>query len=228
MEPTVRIYLIEDDRRLAEVLERALHDEGYTVEVAHDGHAGGELLHLGAADLVVLDLGLPGRDGLELLREVRDGGSTMPVLVLTGRDGIDQRVTGLDLGADDYLVKPFALDELLARMRALLRRGSGAQPVLRYADLELDPSRGTAMRGGERLPLRPREYQLLEYFLRNPEQVLTRSRIYEHVWEARYDGLSNVIEVYIRYLRNHLEALGPRLIHTLRGRGYMLTREEPL
>lgn len=223
----MRIYLIEDDRRLASVLERALQDEGYSVESAHDGHAGGHLLRAGVADLAILDLGLPGRDGLELLRELRDGGSSMPVLVLTGRDGIDQRVTGLDLGADDYLVKPFALDELLARMRALLRRGSGAQPILRYADLELDPSRGTAMRAGDRLNLRPREYQLLEYFMRNPEQVLTRSRIYEHVWEARYDGLSNVIEVYIRYLRNHLEENGPRVIHTLRGRGYILSREEP-
>lgn len=224
----MRIYLIEDDRRLASVLERALQDEGYTVECAHDGHAGGSLLTVGAADLAILDLGLPGRDGLELLRELRDGGSTMPVLILTGRDAIDQRVAGLDLGADDYLVKPFALDELLARMRALMRRGSGAQPILRYADLELDPSRGTAMRAGLRLNLRPREYQLLEYFMRHPDQVLTRSRIYEHVWEARYDGLSNVIEVYIRYLRNHLEEVGERVIHTLRGRGYILSREEPL
>jgi DNA-binding response OmpR family regulator len=132
-------------------------------------------------------------------------------------------VKGLDHGADDYLVKPFALDELLARVRALLRRGGGSEPVLRYADVELDPSRGTAMRAGKRLPLRPKEHSLLEYFLRYPDQVLSRVRIYEHVWQSRYDGWSNVIEVYVRYLRLHLEATGSRLIHTVRGRGYVLS-----
>lgn len=223
----MRIQIIEDDRRLANILERALREEGWAPALAHDGLAGRELLQTGSADAVILDLGLPGADGLTLLQELRAGGSSVPVIILTGRDAIEERVRGLDVGADDYLVKPFALDELLARLRALLRRGGGAEPVLRYADIELDPARGTAMRGGKRLKLRPREYSLLEYFLRNPEQVLSRSRIYEHVWESPYDGLSNVIEVYIRYLRNSLEEKGDRLIHTLRGRGYMLSREDP-
>ena len=221
----MRILLIEDDRRLSSVLERAMTQEGWAVACAYDGLAGGNLLRAGTADLLILDLGLPARDGLELLKELRAGGSSLPTLILTGRDAIEQRVEGLDAGADDYLVKPFALDELLARARALLRRGSGAEPTLRYADVELDPSRGTAMRGGNRLPLRPREFGLLEFFLRHPEQVLGREQIYETVWEQRFDGLTNVIEVYIRYLRGHLEAFGPRLIHTIRGQGYELRRE---
>jgi len=223
----VRILLIEDDLRLSDVLARALRQEGWTVDTAGDGLEGGRLLSTGSGDLVILDLGLPGRDGMDLLRSLRESGSTVPVLILTGRDALEQRVAGLDAGADDYLVKPFALDELLARARALLRRGSGAEPVLRYADLELDPARGTAMRAGQRLALRPREYGLLEFFMRNPERVLTRARIYESVWEARYDGLTNVIEVYIRYLRGSLAKHGGPLIHTLRGRGYMLHREDP-
>ena len=222
----MRILVIEDDTRLAGVLERALKEAGWTVEVAGDGVEGEYHLRTGSADAVVLDLGLPGKDGLTLLSEIRREGSSVPVLVLTGRDGVEDRVAGLDSGADDYLVKPFALDELMARLRALLRRGGGAEPVLRYADLELDPARGTVMRAGKRLTLRPREYALLEYFLRHPERILTRSAIYEHVWEYAYDGLSNVLEVYVRYLRNSLEEHGPRLIHTVRGRGYVLRREE--
>jgi two-component system copper resistance phosphate regulon response regulator CusR len=224
----MRLLLLEDDRRLASVLERALREAGWTVELAHDGVEGGHMLRHAPADAVVLDLGLPGRSGLDLLRELRAGGSTLPVLVLTGRDAVEDRVAGLDAGADDYLVKPFALDELLARLRALLRRGGGTGPVLRYDDLELDPARGTAMRGGRRLDLRPREYGLLEFLMRHPEAVLSRSRIYDHVWEHDYDGLSNVLEVYVRYLRLKTEEHGPRLIHTVRGRGYVLRRQEPM
>ncbi len=222
----MRILIIEDDTRLAGVLERALKEAGWTVEVASDGIEGEYFLRSGSQDAVVLDLGLPGKDGLSLLADVRRDGSSVPVLVLTGRDAIEDRVAGLDAGADDYLVKPFALDELMARLRALLRRGGGAEPILRYADLELDPARGTVMRAGKRLTLRPREYALLEYFLRHPDRVLTRASIYEHVWEYSYDGMSNVLEVYVRYLRNSLEEHGPRLIHTVRGRGYVLRRED--
>ena len=145
--------------------------------------------------------------------------------MLTGRDGLEERVEGLDAGADDYVVKPCALTEILARLRALLRRGGGTGPVLRYADLELDPARGVVMRAGRRLDLRPREHALLEYFLRHPEQVLSRQRIYEHVWEHDFDGLSNVLEVYVRYLRTKLEPTGEKLIQTVRGRGYELRRE---
>lgn len=224
----MRILVIEDDQRLSSVLERALQQEGWAVEVAHDGTSGANLLRNGSGDAAILDLGLPGRDGLDLLADLREQGSSMPVLILTGRDAVDSRVRGLDAGADDYLIKPFALDELLARVRSLLRRGGGAEPVLRFSDLELDPSRGTVMRGGKRLTLRPREYELLEYFMRSPEHVLSRSQLSEHVWDMPYDGQTNVIEVYIRYLRNHLEAHGDRLIHTVRGRGYILQREDEL
>ena len=220
----MRVLVIEDDTRLAGILERALVDEGYKVDVMYDGVAGDQRLQAGGVDLAILDLGLPGRDGLELLRSLRATGSTLPVLVLTGRDAVEQRVQGLDAGADDYLVKPFALDELLARVRSLMRRGQGKEPVLRYADVEVDPSRGTAMRAGERLDLRPREYDLLLYMMRNPDQVLTRDQLHEAVWHAPYDSMSNVLEVYVGYLRGHLEAHGPRLVHTVRGKGYVLKR----
>lgn len=221
----MKILVVEDDARFASVLERAIADAGWTSESAHDGIEGEHLVRTGGGDAVVLDLGLPGRSGLDLLRRLRAAGSTLPVLVLTGRDGVDDRVAGLDAGADDYVVKPCALAEVLARLRALLRRGGGAGPVLRYADVELDPARGTATRAGHRLELRPREYALLEFLLRHPEDVLTRTRIYDRVWEHDYEGLSNVLEVYVRYLRTKLEAFGPRLLQTVRGRGYVLRRE---
>ena len=223
----MKILVIEDDARFASVLARAITETGWTVEIAKDGIEGEFLLRTGGGDAAVLDLGLPGKSGLELLRRLRAKGSTLPVLVLTGRDGIEERVAGLDAGADDYVVKPCELTELLARLRALLRRGGGSGPVLRYADLELDPARGVATQGGRRLELRPREHALLEFFLRHPEQVLSRQRIYEHVWEHDFDGLSNVLEVYVRYLRTKLDPHGERLIQTVRGRGYELRREEP-
>jgi len=222
----VKILVVEDDARFASVLERAIRETGWTVEVARDGIEGEHLIRTGSGDALVLDLGLPGRSGLELLRRLRAAHSTLPVLVLTGRDGVDDRVAGLDAGADDYVVKPCALSEVLARLRALLRRGGGAGPVLRFADVELDPARGTVTRAGHRLELRPREHALLEYFLRHPDQVLTRQSLYEHVWEHDFDGLSNVLEVYVRYLRTSLEAHGPRLLQTIRGRGYALRRDE--
>lgn len=222
----MKILVVEDDARFASVLERAIRETGWTVEVARDGIEGEHLIRTGSGDALVLDLGLPGRSGLELLRRLRAAHSTLPVLVLTGRDGVDDRVAGLDAGADDYVVKPCALSEVLARLRALLRRGGGAGPVLRFADVELDPARGTVTRAGHRLDLRPREHALLEYFLRHPDQVLTRQSLYEHVWEHDFDGLSNVLEVYVRYLRTSLEAHGPRLLQTVRGRGYALRREE--
>jgi two-component system, OmpR family, copper resistance phosphate regulon response regulator CusR len=222
----VKILVVEDDARFASVLERAIADAGWTAEIARDGIAGEHLLRTGGGDAVVLDLGLPGRSGLDLLKRLRAKGSTLPVLVLTGRDGVDDRIAGLDAGADDYVVKPCELRELMARLRALLRRGGGTGPVLRYADVELDPARGTASRAGQRLDLRPREYALLEFLLRHPEEVLTRTRIYDHVWEHDYEGISNVLEVYVRYLRTKLEAFGPRLLQTVRGRGYVMRRSD--
>jgi len=224
----VKILIVEDDARWSSLLERAIAEAGWTSETAHDGIEGDHLLRTGGGDAAVLDLGLPGRAGLDVLKKLRATGSTLPVLVLTGRDALDDRVAGLDAGADDYVVKPCALAEILARLRALLRRGGGAGPVLRYDDVELDPARGVATRAGQRLVLRPREYALLEFFLRHPDAVLTRERIYEHVWEHDFDGLSNVLEVYVRYLRTKLEAAGPRLIQTVRGRGYALSRDESL
>jgi DNA-binding response OmpR family regulator len=222
----VKVLIVEDDVRFADVLARAVRETGWTAEVAHDGIEGEFLLRTGGGDAAVLDLGLPGKSGLDLLRGLRARGSTLPVLVLTGRDAVEQRVAGLDAGADDYVVKPCTLAELLARLRALLRRGGGSGPVLRFADLELDPARGTATRAGKRLELRPREHALLEFFLRHPEQVLTRAVLYESVWEHDYEGLSNVLDVYVGYLRQKLETAGPRLLHTVRGRGYVLRREE--
>ena len=222
----MKILLVEDDARFVSVLERAVKETGWTVETARNGIDGDHLLRTGGGDAVVLDLGLPGRSGLDLLKRLRARGSTLPVLVLTGRDAVDDRVAGLDAGADDYVVKPVALTELLARLRALVRRGGGSGPVLRYADLELDPARGTVTRAGKRLDLRPREYGLLEFFLRHPEEVLSRQSIYEHVWEHNYDGLSNVLEVYVRYLRTKLEGTGERLLHTVRGRGYVLRHDD--
>jgi DNA-binding response OmpR family regulator len=221
----VKILIVEDDERLASVVERAVREAGWTSEVARDGEEAEHLLRAGTGDAVVLDLGLPRKSGLDVLRRLRARGSTVPVLILTGRDAVEDRVAGLDAGADDYAVKPCALAELLARLRALLRRGGGGGPVLRYADVELDPGKGTATRAGRRLDLRPREYALLEFFLRHPEDVLTRTRIYDHVWEHDYDGLSNVLEVYVRYLRTKLEEHGPRLLHTERGRGYVLRQD---
>lgn len=222
----MKILVVEDDARFSSVLERAIRETGWTVEVARDGIEGEHLIRTGSGDALVLDLGLPGRSGLELLRRLRAAHSTLPVLVLTARDGVDDRVAGLDAGADDYVVKPCALSEVLARLRALLRRGGGTGPVLRFDDVELDPARGTVTRAGHRLDLRPREYALLEYFLRHPDQVLTRQSLYEHVWEHDFDGLSNVLEVYVRYLRTRLEAHGSRLLQTIRGRGYALRRDE--
>ena len=221
----MRILLIEDDQRLCSVLERALRQEGWTVDVATDGLVGGRLLHKGNHDLAILDLGLPGRDGMDLLRTLREGGSSLPVIVLTGRDAVEQRVAGLDAGADDYVVKPFALDEFLARVRSVQRRVGSGGDKLRYADIEVDQHLSTATRAGKNLNLRPREFALLKFFMEHPERVLSRARIYEHVWSGKYDGLTNVIEVYVRYLRTALEAHGDRLIHTVRGRGYELRRE---
>ncbi len=222
----MKVLIVEDDVRFADVLARAIRETGWTTELAHDGIDGDHLLRTGGGDAAVLDLGLPGRSGLDLLRTLRARGSTLPVLVLTGRDAVEDRVAGLDAGADDYVVKPCALAEVLARLRALLRRGGGSGPVLRFADVELDPARGVATRAGRRLELRPREHALLEFFLRHPEQVLTRARLYESVWEHDYEGLSNVLDVYVGYLRQKLETAGPRLLHTVRGRGYVLRREE--
>ena len=218
----MRILVVEDAPRMQAVLRAGLREEGHAVDCAADGKTGLELARSGHFDLLLLDLHLPKMDGLELLRRLRAARSDLPVIVVTARDSVDDRVTGLDSGADDYLSKPFAFHELLARVRAVARRpGARAEPVLAHADVVLDPTRGQAFRAGRPLNLSAREYALLRLFLRHAGSVLTRARLYEGVWNLEYDGGSNVLDVYVNYLRNKLEAAGePRLIHTVRGRGY--------
>ncbi len=222
-----RILVIEDDQAILKLLQRGLAYEGYVVDVAMDGRSGLNMARDRSPDLVVLDWMLPGMDGLEVCHRLRMGGGT-PVLMLTAKDDIQDRVQGLDAGADDYMVKPFNLDELLARIRALLRR---TQPeriqVLQFADLKLDTGSREASRGSKLIRLTAKEYDLLELFLRHPRQVLTRDIIFDRVWGYDFGGESNVLEVYIRYLRQKLEESNlPRLLHTVRGVGYVL-REEP-
>jgi two-component system response regulator MprA len=222
-----RILIIEDDQAILKLIQRGLAYEGYTVDVAGDGRTGLNLARDHTPDLVILDWMLPGMDGLEVCHRLRMAGK-MPVLMLTAKDSIQDRVQGLDAGADDYMVKPFNLDELLARVRALLRR---TQPervqVLKFADLTLDTGSREATRGSRLIALTAKEYELLELFLRHPRQVLTREVIFDRVWGYDFGGESNVLEVYIRYLRQKLEASDePRLIHTVRGVGYVL-REMP-
>jgi DNA-binding response OmpR family regulator len=225
----VRILVAEDDRKVASFIRQGLAEEGYTVEVAADGPTARDLAVEGTPyDLVVLDLMLPGLDGFGVLRAMRARRVQTPVLVLTARDTVPDKVTGLDLGADDYLTKPFAFDELLARVRALFRRGTGSRtPVLRAADLMLDPATRRVTRGDRRIELTTREYALLEYFMRNPDRVLTRPMLAEHVWGVDFDTESNVIDVYVGYLRRKIDGPGlPRLLHTIRGAGYVLGRDE--
>jgi len=221
-----RILVVDDERALRESLRRALALEGYEVELATDGEDALHRLAAGAVapDAILLDVLMPGVDGLEVARRLREAGDTTPILMLTARAEVDDRVAGLDAGADDYVVKPFALDELFARVRALLRRTDREDfEVLRFADLELEPSTREVRRGGERIELTRTEFALLELFLRNPRQVLTRSLIFERVWGYDFGLSSNALDVYIGYLRRKTEAGGrPRLIHTVRGVGYVL------
>jgi two-component system copper resistance phosphate regulon response regulator CusR len=218
----IRVLVIEDEPEIADFVVRGLREEGLTVESAADGDAGWHALRTGAWDVVLLDWWLPGPDGLTLLRRFRQAGGATPVLFLTARDAVSDRVRGLDAGADDYLCKPFSFEELLARVRALARRQDRApDTVLSHADVRLDLATHRADRAGQRLDLTPKEEALLVFFLRHAGEVLSRTRIYEQVWDERYDGLSNTLEVHVMELRKKLEAHGPRQIHTVRGRGYV-------
>jgi heavy metal response regulator len=224
----MRILVVEDERKVASFIRQGLQEEGYAVEVAADGAAALDLILEGPPyDLIVLDVMLPKRDGFTVLRSLRDRRTQPPVLLLTARDSVSDRVTGLDLGADDYLTKPFAFEEFLARVRALLRRGQGQRaPVLRLADLTLDPATRRVARGGRRIDLTTREYALLECFLRNAGRVLTRPVLAEHVWGLDFDPESNIIDVYVGYLRRKIdEDAEPRLLHTIRGAGYVMKAE---
>ncbi|MCX7664609.1 MAG: response regulator transcription factor [Gemmataceae bacterium] len=223
----MRILVIEDEAEIADFIIRGLREEGFTVEHSTDGQDGEHRLSTESWDLILLDWWLPRKEGLQLLKNFRQTGGKTPVLFLTARDAIADRVQGLNTGADDYLCKPFAFEELLARVRSLLRRPrEAAQSVLTYADVSIDMATQQVKRAGQRLDLTAREYALLLLFLRHPSVVLSRTRIYEQVWDERYDGLSNTLEVHIKELRRKLELYGPRLIQTLRGRGYVLTLEE--
>lgn len=223
-----RLLIIEDEARIAQFVERALIYEGYRVSVARDGQTGLQIARDNPPDLVILDWMLPGLDGLEVCKRLR-AASAVPILMLTAKDDIKDRVQGLDAGADDYLVKPFSVDELLARVRALFRRSvpTSKPEILHFADLTLDTGTHRAYRGDRAIDLTAKEYELLELFMRNPRQVLTRDVIFDRVWGYDFGGESNIIEVYVRYLRQKTEQGDmSRLIHTVRGIGYVLREEQ--
>jgi two-component system response regulator MprA len=227
----VRILVVDDDRAVRESLRRSLSFNGYTVELAEDGVEALEAITNERPDAVILDVMMPRLDGLEVCRQLRSTGDDLPILVLTARDSVSERVAGLDAGADDYLPKPFALEELLARLRALLRRTgpdeSAESAVMTFADLTLDPATREVYRGKRAISLTRTEFALLEMLIANPRRVLTRSRILEEVWGFDFPTSGNALEVYVGYLRRKTEAEGePRLIHTVRGVGYVL-RETP-
>lgn len=222
-----QILVIEDEQRIAHFVERGLIFEGYRVEVAFDGRVGLQMARDNPPDLVILDWMLPGLDGLEVCKRLRQA-SSVPILMLTARDEVVDRVQGLDAGADDYLVKPFSFDELLARIRALFRRStvSSKPEILRFGDMMLDTGTHRAMRGNRPIDLTAKEYELLELFMRHPRQVLTREMIFDRVWNYDFGGESNIIEVYVRYLRQKTEQESEsRLLHTVRGVGYVLREE---
>jgi len=223
----MRILVVEDEKKLAAFIRQGLQEEGYAVDVASDGEEGLTMALDGVHDLIILDIGLPKKDGLQVLHDLRKAKSAPPVLFLTVRATIEDKVLGLDSGADDYLAKPFAFQELLARVRALLRRrAEGGSPVLKFGDLTLDPARHTVFRGEKRIELTSKEFALLDYFLRNPGRVLTRTMILEHIWDYEFDPGTNVVDVYVNYLRRKIDSGGePRLIQTVRGVGYMLKAE---
>ncbi|MGH2459973.1 MAG: response regulator transcription factor [Chloroflexota bacterium] len=220
----MRVLIVEDEHKLASVLRRGLREHGYAVDVAFDGEEGLALAEVESYDLLVLDVLLPTCDGFEICRRLRHQHNEVPILMLTARDGLDDRVRGLDSGADDYLTKPFAFRELLARLRALLRRGGRSKnPVLRVADLEIDTVSHEVRRAGQPIALTSKEYSILEYFARHPNRVLTRTQIAEHIWNYDFVAMSNVVDVYVGYLRRKLgDDREPRLLRTIRGTGYQL------
>lgn len=218
----MRVLLVEDEMKMARAIRRGLEHEGYAVDVVTDGEDAVSRGDEYDYDAVVLDVMLPGMDGFSVCEALRSRGRWAPVLMLTARDAVEDRVRGLDVGADDYLTKPFAFSELLARLRALIRRGAGERPpALEVGDVVLDPAAHTVMRSSRPVMLSPREFSLLEYLMRHPGDVVTRTQILEHVWDYDYGGLSNVVDVYVGYLRKKLEQPFERpFIHTVRGVGY--------
>src|SRR6202158_306209 len=223
----MRILIVEDEKRIQDFLSRGLESAGYAVDVAGDGNTALELVHGTEYDLVILDLMLPDTDGLSVLQKIRNRKTSPPVLILSARDAVDDRVKGLELGADDYLTKPFAFVELLARVRVLLRRGQPTPERLQVGDLTLDCIRRRVTRSGENIELAPKEFSILEYLMRNRGRPLSRTMIVEHVWDMDYDGLTNIVDVYIRHLRSKIDDRFPvKLIQTVRGIGYMIEAPE--
>ncbi|MGH9800637.1 MAG: response regulator [Blastocatellia bacterium] len=219
----MRVLVIEDEQKMADLIKRGLEEESLEVETAYDGETGAVAAKSGNHDMIILDLGLPGRDGLEVAQELREGGLMTPILILTAQDSTEMKVRGLDTGADDYLTKPFAFAELLARIRALLRRTHTEDTTkLQIGDLILNLINRRASRAGNEVQLTNKEFSLLEYFMRHPDEILSRETLSEKVWEETFDTLTNVIDVYINYLRNKVDRqYEPKLIHTVRGIGYM-------
>jgi two-component system copper resistance phosphate regulon response regulator CusR len=223
----MRILVVEDEKRIADFLCRGLQGAGYAVDAAPNGAAALDHIHSADYDLVILDLMLPDMDGLNVLERIRGHKLGPPVLILSARGTLEDRVKGLEQGADDYLIKPFAFVELLARVRALLRRGQPAPERLQVADLTLDCVRRKVTRGPETIDLAPKEFGILEYMMRNPGRPLSRTMIVEHVWDMDYDGLTNIVDVYIRHLRSKIDDRFPqKLIQTVRGIGYMIEAPE--
>jgi two-component system copper resistance phosphate regulon response regulator CusR len=224
----MRILLVEDEEKVSRVIAKALVSESFAVDTAGDGREGLELASSYEYDLIILDLMLPGISGTEVLREVRRRNDHVPILMLTARDALSDKVVHLEAGADDYLTKPFAFAELLARVKALLRRGSISRPnVLRVADLELDRLAQQVKRAGQRIDLTAKEYGLLEYLMANAGRVLSRTMIIEHVWDQSFDGATNIVDVYVRHLRNKIDSAGDRkLIRTVRGMGYLISDQD--
>lgn len=220
----MRVLVVEDEKRVANLIKKGLEEEQFTVDVVHDGEQGVNLAESSSYDLILMDIMMPKKDGLTAIREIREKNIRTPILCLTAKDSVDDIVTGLNIGSDGYLTKPFAFAELVARARALIRRGSqerGAELV--YADLRLDPIERRAWRGTHEISLTTKEYGLLECFMQNPTQVLTRSVIAEHVWDYTFDSFTNVIDVYVNYLRRKVDqGYDKKLIHTVRGMGYVL------
>jgi DNA-binding response OmpR family regulator len=222
----MRILLIEDNRRLNTSLKTSLLDEGYAVDSAYDGEEGQELAEMAPYDAIILDIMLPKKDGLQVCRDLRKQRINTPTIMLTAKDTVEDRVQGLDNGADDYLIKPFAFQELRARLRALLRRdASDKSGTLTIADLVLDPAAHTVERSGQHIDLTAKEFSLLEYFMRNPNRLITRQMAETHIWSYDFDGTSNVVDVYIRRLRRKIDdPFDVKLLETLRGAGYRLVK----
>lgn len=223
----MRILLVEDEKKVASFIKQGLEEEGYAVDLAGDGESGLRMALDRVHDLILLDIQLPNKSGLAVVHELRRQRVAIPVLLLTVRATIEDKVIGLDSGADDYLTKPFAFQELLARVRALLRRrGDNKQSVIQVADLSMDPAQRTVHRSGRKIDLTTKEFALLEYLMRNSGRVLSRTMIAEHVWDYDFDSMTNIIDVYINYLRKKIDSAGgPKLIHTVRGVGYVLKVE---